>query len=66
MHDILMKTGKKEITLFILLPGKFMQFDWLRVDAFQLNLRYLHVKITVTMVTQNQESCKNGGKISRF
>ena len=56
----------------VLLPEKFLQFHWLRVDAFQLNLKYLHVKITVTMVTRNhqiislQELRNNGGKISRF
>ena len=56
----------------ILLPGKFLPFDWLRAEVFQLNLKYLHVKITVTMVTQNHqivsshEFHKNGRKISRF
>ena len=30
----------------ILLHGKFLQFDWLRAVVFQLNLKYLHVKIT--------------------
>ena len=56
----------------ILLPEKFLQFDWLRADVFQLNLKYLHVKITVTMVTPNHhiisshELLKNGGKIPRF
>ena len=34
------------IKLFILLHEKFLQFDWLRVVVFQLNLKYLHVKIT--------------------
>ena len=49
-----------------------MPFDWLRAEVFQLNLKYLHVKITVTMVTQNHqiislhELRKNGGKFSRF
>ena len=43
------------IIYFILLPEKFLQFDWLRADVFQLNLKYLHVKITVTMVTQNHQ-----------
>ena len=39
---------------------------------FQLNLKYLHVKITVTMVSQNHqiillhELRKNGGRILRF
>ena len=60
------------ITIIILLPEKFLQFDWLRADVFQLNLKYLHVKITVTMVTPNHhiisshELRKNGEKISRF
>ena len=30
----------------ILLLEKFLQFDWLRAVAFQLNLKQLHVKIT--------------------
>ena len=34
------------IKLVILLHEKFLQFDWLRVVVFQLNLKYLHVKIT--------------------
>ena len=34
------------LDIFILLHGKFLQFDWLRAVAFQLNLKYLHVKIT--------------------
>ena len=32
--------------LVILLHEKFLQFDWLRAVVFQLNLKYLHVKIT--------------------
>ena len=35
-----------EITPVILLHEKFLQFDWLRAVEFQLNLKYLHVKIT--------------------
>ena len=31
---------------FILLHEKFLQFAWLRRVVFQLNLKYLHVKIT--------------------
>ena len=31
---------------FILQQEKFVQFDWLRAAVFQLNLKYLHVKIT--------------------
>ena len=30
----------------ILLHQKFLQFDWFRAVIFQLNLKYLHVKIT--------------------
>ena len=29
----------------ILLHEKFLQFDWLRPVVFQLNLKYLHVKL---------------------
>ena len=36
----------REIIPFILLQEKFLQFDWLRAVVFQLNLKYLHVKIT--------------------
>ena len=32
--------------LLILLHEKLLQFDWLRAVVFQLNLKYLHVKIT--------------------
>ena len=34
------------INTFIPLHKKFLQFDWLRAVVFQLNLKYLHVKIT--------------------
>ena len=37
---------KLDINYFILLHEKFLQFDWLRAVVFQLNLKYLHVKIT--------------------
>ena len=33
------------ISLIILLPEKFLPFDWLRAGVFQLNLKYLHEKI---------------------
>ena len=61
-----------EFLFFVLRAEKFLLFDWLRADVFQLNLKYLHVKITVIMVIQNHqiisshELRKNGGKISRF
>ena len=35
-----------EITFFIRLHEKFLQFDWLGAVVFQLNLKYLHMKIT--------------------
>ena len=34
------------VVLKIILHEKFLQFDWLRAVVFQLNLKYLHVKIT--------------------
>ena len=34
------------ITTIILLHEKLLQFDWLRAVVFQLNLKYVHVKIT--------------------
>ena len=34
------------VNIFILLHKKFLQFDWLRAVVFQLNLKYLRVKIT--------------------
>ena len=34
------------IIIVILLHEEFLQFDWLRAVVFQLNLKYLHVKIT--------------------
>ena len=64
--------SKDVISTIILLPEKFVPFDWLRAEVFQLNLKYLDVKITVTMVTHNHqiisshELRKNGGKISKF
>ena len=38
--------GRQNLNVFILLHEKFLQFDWLRTVVFQLNLKYLHVKIT--------------------
>ena len=37
---------RRVVNHFILLREKFLQFDWLRAVVFQLNLKYLHVKIT--------------------
>ena len=38
--------ASKCVGYIILLRKKFLQFDWLRAVVFQLNLKYLHVKIT--------------------
>ena len=40
------RRGERRVSLIILLHEKFLQFDWLRVVVFLLNLKYLHVKIT--------------------
>ena len=40
------KSDQHQFSPLILLHEKFMQFDWLRAVVFQLNLKYLHVKIT--------------------
>ena len=42
----LVSQSQTAFALFILLHEKFLQFDWLRAVVFQLNLKYLHVKIT--------------------
>ena len=42
----ILTNSESEINGFILLHEKFLQFDWLRAVLFQLNLKYLHVKIT--------------------
>ena len=34
------------IWIIILLHEKFLQYDWLRAAVFEVNLKYLHVKIT--------------------
>ena len=34
------------ITSIILQQEKFLQSDWLRAMVFQLNMKYLHVKIS--------------------
>ena len=39
-------TARSSITTIIVLHEKFLQFDWLRAVVFQLNLKYLQVKIT--------------------
>ena len=45
----------------ILLHEKFMQFDWLRAVVFQLNLKYLEMKIAnllrVVVSTNNRMIC---------
>ena len=38
--------GNRQIRRLTLLHEKLLQFDWLRAVVFELNLKYLHVKIT--------------------
>ena len=49
------------LKIIILLQEKFLQFDWLRAVVFQLNLKYLHVKITnlwrVVVYINNSRIC---------
>ena len=40
------------LSTVILLHEKFVLFVWLRVVVFQLNSKYLNVKITVSMALQ--------------
>ena len=51
------------VSLFIPLHEKFLQFDWVRAVVFQLNLKYLHVKITnllrVVVQTNNSMICSD-------
>ena len=57
--------GGVVFTAFKLLPEKCLQFDWLRAEVCQLDLEYLHVKITVTIkIISLRELHKNGGKNS--
>ena len=44
--DAVMESDEVAIIIIILLHEKFLQFDWLRAVEFQLNLKYLHVKIS--------------------
>ena len=46
LFDISLLEARLTIFLFILLHEKFLQSDWLRAVVFQLNLKYLDVKIT--------------------
>ena len=56
-----------KVTFVIRLYEKFLQFDWLRAVVFQRNLKYLDVKITVSVVTKiTKKIKKQWGKISRF
>ena len=38
-----------DISIVILLHEKFLQSVWLRAVVFQLNLKYVHVKITTLL-----------------
>ena len=45
-YVILQPAAVAFISRFIPIHEKFLQFDWLRAVVFQLNLKFLHVKIT--------------------
>ena len=46
----LLTCGKvPQVNSVILLREKFLQFDWLRAVVFQLDLKYLHVKISKSL-----------------
>ena len=46
VKNLYVDVGAIRVKVLILLHEKFLQFDWLRAVVFQLNLKYLHVKIT--------------------
>ena len=48
-HDVTGRIFDRRISRLTLLREKFLQFDWLRAVVFQLNLKYLHVKITTLL-----------------
>ena len=55
------------ITTLILQAEKFLKCDWLRPVVFHPNLKYLHVKITVSMVhNRNDIVCKFETMAERF
>ena len=46
----LLTCGKvPQVNSVILLREKFLEFDWLRAVVFQLDLKYLHVKISKSL-----------------
>ena len=45
-YVILQAAAVAFISRFIPIQEKFLQFDWLRSVVFQLNLKFVHVKIT--------------------
>ena len=75
MHSLYFRVGDdgqtrvaSSLTGLILQAEKFLKCDWLRPVVFHPNLKYLHVKITVSMVTEMIlfENLKQCGKISRL
>ena len=48
---------ERSILFVIPLHEKFLQFDWLKAVVFQLNLKYLRVKITNLLETNNMMIC---------
>ena len=48
-EHFLFRCYPKDLRLLIPLHEKFLQSDWLRAVVLQLNLKYLHVKITTLL-----------------
>ena len=46
VKNLYVDDGAIRVKVLILLHDKLLQSDWLRAVVFQLNLKYLHVKIT--------------------
>ena len=54
------------IISFIPLHEKVLQFDWLRAVVFQLNLGYLHVKITNLLRVVGINTTRDISKLSQI
>ena len=61
-------SGHKRVQLVcvILLHEKFLQFDWLTAVVFQLNLKYLHVKITNLLRVVGINTTRDISKLSQI
>ena len=55
-----------QLVCVILLHEKFLQFDWLTAVVFQLNLKYLHVKITNLLRVVGINTTRDISKLSQI